>query len=110
MVTTENVYKSANISPTDFGPEIIDPEITDEEEQRALSIAHIEDDIIPGAESEVYVPALKASSGYNLPLPDEIVIRKFPLKTDQMIFRKLMICLLSYMKRLSFHSLKAEIK
>src|SRR6185312_2600358 len=77
MITAESIFLAAKIEPVDFGKEVI-PVNTPVEEQRALAIAYIEQQILPGAISEVEVPLLKASGGNFLPFPDEVLSRKYP--------------------------------
>lgn len=78
MVTAESIYDEANIAPTDLGKKVVPASVRDPEEQRQLSIEHIRVRILPGAMSEVDVPLLKASRGYTLPFPDNVVLRKYP--------------------------------
>lgn len=78
MITAEQLYKQANINPTDFGEEIVPATVTNPSQQRDLAIAHIEALILPGAVSEVSVPLMMVSRGSDLPLPLEDIVARYP--------------------------------
>lgn len=81
-ITAEEVFLQANISPTDFGESVIDPEIEDEASQKEAAIAHIQTKILPGAVGDVQVPLMKVSRGNLLPLPATMISIRYPLLDD----------------------------
>jgi len=82
MITPEKLFSISNIVPSDFGKEVIPVDVTDPEEQMTLALAHISDVVLPGAESEVSVPVMRASEGYGIPLPESVVRTRYPNISD----------------------------
>lgn len=76
-ITAEDLYRQSEVRPSDFGKDIVPPRGT-EDEKRALAVDHIEKKVLPLAIAEVEVPYLKASGGYSIPLPDAIVLARYP--------------------------------
>ena len=62
-ITAENLYQISQIEPASLGEEIINPE-DDDSTQRVNAITWIGANILPGADSEVSIPLLKAT-GYD---------------------------------------------
>lgn len=81
MITAEDLFKQANISPTDFGVDIVPPG-TEDELARVFAIEHIDELILPGAVGDVSVPFAQAANGYDLPLPLEVVMARYPRFTQ----------------------------
>lgn len=82
MINAESIYVIANVSPTDFGVEVVPSIVVDPVIQRNLAVSYIDTNVLPSAISEVSVPFLKVSGGQQLPVPDDIILRRYPAMTD----------------------------
>jgi hypothetical protein len=80
MITAQYLVDAVQLTPDMFGS-IIDSELS-EDEQVAQLLEHVQSNILEGAQSEVDAPLMQATGGYSVPLPDEVIERRFPALTE----------------------------
>jgi hypothetical protein len=80
MITAQYLVDAVQLTPDMFGS-IIDSELS-EDEQVAQLLEHVQSNILEGAQSEVDAPLMQATGGYSVPLPDEVIERRFPALSE----------------------------
>lgn len=64
-LTAEQLYKAAQLEPSSFGARIVDPQLS-ESEQEAVAVSYISTDVLPGAKAEVSVPFRQRTGANNV--------------------------------------------
>jgi hypothetical protein len=82
-VTAEQLWDASGLQPAHLGEEIVDPS-ADDAAQKQQALDYLTASVLPVAKSEVSVPFFKASNGYDVPLPDDLLLQRYPrLTSDQ---------------------------
>lgn len=94
-LTARQFYDAATISSSDFGVDVVAPEL-DEEGQLNAALAYIDSEVIPGARSEISIPFRNALGEYREKLDDDSLRYIFGEASYQEVIRLWNLAEISY--------------